>query len=271
MRTNEQLVYVVVLLRIYDNGGSCPDSFTTLAKRTDLTHQAVRRAIEKLTRSGRLRREKTGEITNPLATEIIERDEESRRTRGAINSQIAKDRWRKHKQNQRNDDTNRTPVAYESHRTRVSLSSSLSSTDSKLGSEDGVDSENRLPLEDSLGLKVVESERSRGRGWSFDEFWRQYPHKVGKRAALKSFEAARKRKASFEDLMLGLMRYSAKDDDRPWCNPSTWLNQERWLDEPAANGGSNVKRDETIAERTARLVERAREAEDAARRAGRSF
>jgi hypothetical protein len=28
-------------------------------------------------------------------------------------------------------------------------------------------------------------------------------------------------------------RYIGKTDDRPWCNPATWLNQERWADQPA--------------------------------------
>lgn len=32
-----------------------------------------------------------------------------------------------------------------------------------------------------------------------------------------------------------MQRYIAtKPPDRNWCNPATWLNQERWRDEPAA-------------------------------------
>lgn len=66
----------------------------------------------------------------------------------------------------------------------------------------------------------------------FDEFWALYPHKVGKRKAEESFRKARKR-ASFDEIMAGLRRYVAKTDDRPWCNPATWLNQDRWTDAPA--------------------------------------
>src|SRR5437899_1036987 len=70
--------------------------------------------------------------------------------------------------------------------------------------------------------------------WPFDEFWNQYPHKVGKQDALKAFRRVeRKGVVSFEDLMGGLARYVAKTDDRPWCNPGTWLNQGRWEDQPA--------------------------------------
>lgn len=67
----------------------------------------------------------------------------------------------------------------------------------------------------------------------FDEFWSLYPNKVGKRDAEKAFVKALKR-ASLTAILTGLRRYVAKTDDRPWCNPATWLNQDRWADEPAA-------------------------------------
>lgn len=74
----------------------------------------------------------------------------------------------------------------------------------------------------------------------FAEFWEAYPHKVGKRAAILAFERVAKSKTvTFADLMAGLDRYVRKTDDRPWCNPATWLNQGRWDDKPAANGGKN--------------------------------
>ncbi len=67
----------------------------------------------------------------------------------------------------------------------------------------------------------------------FAEFWSIYPNKVGKRDAEKSFSKARKR-ADLETILSGLRLYAAKTDDRPWCNPATWLNQDRWADAPAA-------------------------------------
>lgn len=66
----------------------------------------------------------------------------------------------------------------------------------------------------------------------FDQFWTVFPNKVGKADAVKAFGKARQR-VDFETLMAGLRRYVGKTDDRPWCNPATWLNQERWDDEPA--------------------------------------
>lgn len=81
----------------------------------------------------------------------------------------------------------------------------------------------------------------------FPEFWSAYPHKVGKPDAMKAFDRAAKR-VDFETMMDGLARYVGKTDDRPWCNPSTWLNQDRWADQPAqvprSNGGRRHATDE---------------------------
>lgn len=66
----------------------------------------------------------------------------------------------------------------------------------------------------------------------FEDFWSVYPNKVGKREAEKAFAKAIKR-ADLETILAGLRAYVAKTDDRPWCNPATWLNQDRWEDRPA--------------------------------------
>jgi uncharacterized protein YdaU (DUF1376 family) len=75
--------------------------------------------------------------------------------------------------------------------------------------------------------------KARERRAAFDEWWRAYPHKVGKAAAAKSYERALAR-ASPAELLDGVSRYIAnKPPDRAWCNPATWLNGDRWLDQPA--------------------------------------
>ncbi|MBR1286815.1 hypothetical protein JQ597_32645 [Bradyrhizobium sp. AUGA SZCCT0177] len=66
-----------------------------------------------------------------------------------------------------------------------------------------------------------------------ERFWAAYPNKIGKAAAMKAFDQA-SRKVMPEVLFPALDRYANKSDDRPFCNPSTWLHQERWLDQPAA-------------------------------------
>ena len=65
-------------------------------------------------------------------------------------------------------------------------------------------------------------------------FWVEWPNKVGKPAAARAWASARKRGHSTGAIMEGLTRYiDGKPPDRPWLNPSTFLNQERFLDQPA--------------------------------------
>jgi hypothetical protein len=95
----------------------------------------------------------------------------------------------------------------------------------------------------SLAAIVAEVERMEAEQFApivigFDEFWEAWPNKVGKPAARKAYKAAAKRHNGLDpfdtELMAGMQRYIAeKPVDRPWLNPATFLNQERWLDQPA--------------------------------------
>jgi hypothetical protein len=70
-------------------------------------------------------------------------------------------------------------------------------------------------------------------------FWDAYPNKVGRPKAVTAFATARKTH-SLDVIMAGLERYKRdKPPDRQWLNPATFLNQERFNDEPATvtNGG----------------------------------
>ena len=70
----------------------------------------------------------------------------------------------------------------------------------------------------------------------FDRFWEVCPHKVGKKAARKAFDKAIAQ-CDIETMMAAMRRYvSDKPKDRPFCNPSTWLNEGRWEDQPAEGG-----------------------------------
>lgn len=68
----------------------------------------------------------------------------------------------------------------------------------------------------------------------FDRFWRVFPRRQGKGGALRGFRAALKRGASADEIVAGAERYAAlrKGQDRQFtAMPTTWLNQDRWLDE----------------------------------------
>jgi len=64
----------------------------------------------------------------------------------------------------------------------------------------------------------------------FEEFWKEYPKKIGKGAAKPKYEIALK-KTSHEEIMAGVKNYKFNHDKQFIPNPATWLFQERWLDE----------------------------------------
>ncbi len=88
-----------------------------------------------------------------------------------------------------------------------------------------------------------------------DQFSRAYPHKVGMAPALKALEAARADgRVSWRFLMAALGDYAGKTDDRAWCNPKTWIEQERWNDKPGKPTGKNGHARAPAGERSRRLA-----------------
>lgn len=77
----------------------------------------------------------------------------------------------------------------------------------------------------------------------FDQFWKTYPKKVGKDAAQKAFD---KRKPSTEMLETMIKAIAEQKNQEQWQkdggqyipNPSTWLNQGRWMDGDGSGFGS---------------------------------
>ena len=77
----------------------------------------------------------------------------------------------------------------------------------------------------------------------FDEFWQRYPRKIGKGAAHKAYAKAT-RKADHDDLMFGLSQQlpAMQAKDQQYIpHAATWLNAERWSDEPE-QPDSNARR-----------------------------
>jgi hypothetical protein len=70
----------------------------------------------------------------------------------------------------------------------------------------------------------------------FDLFWKTYPKRVGKGAAQRSWEKVTKRmKIAPSVIIAGAKAYADEKrgtDITYVAHPSTWLNQQRWLDEP---------------------------------------
>lgn len=74
----------------------------------------------------------------------------------------------------------------------------------------------------------------------FDAFWAQYPRKCAKRTAETAYSKALQRGASESDILAGAMRYAAHTQDKEErfiAHPATWLNGDRWLDQPSRQSG----------------------------------
>jgi Protein of unknown function (DUF1376) len=225
----EYRVYHVICELIYLNDGPILLHETGIAGRCHQHVLAFRRHFAKLIEGGKLALE-NGKIVNRRASSELERIR-SRRRKPPV-------------------DPTQTPAPPPYSRTEVSVGSTGGLFDKPLKNKDtALEDVEKLPSSlissssknsDSL-FKEEESKEEKINLSRFEQFWKQYPHKVGKREAQKSFDAVlRQKRATFEDLTCGLERYIAKTDDRPWCNPATWLNQDRWQDEPALNGGRNA-------------------------------
>ena len=68
----------------------------------------------------------------------------------------------------------------------------------------------------------------------FSTFWTRYPLKVGKKAALKAYQARRRAGATAEEILEGLTRYLAfkKATGERHHNPATFLGPNEWVREP---------------------------------------
>ena len=91
------------------------------------------------------------------------------------------------------------------------------------------------PARGSILKELKEKEQTRARE-GFDQFWKSYPRKVGKPAALKAFK-----RLNVDAVLLTtiLKAIDAQKRTEQWSrdggqyipHPTTWLNQERWNDE----------------------------------------
>lgn len=87
----------------------------------------------------------------------------------------------------------------------------------------------------------------------FDEFWKEYPRKEGKKPAFKAFRSALSR-TSFEDILAGAIAYRSTDRvKRGYIKlPATWLNEDAWED------AATVAQGDFLRERRDKEVEQSR-------------
>ena len=81
------------------------------------------------------------------------------------------------------------------------------------------------------------AQASSGTDGRFEAFWKIYPKKQGKGAALKAWKKIKPDKQLYETILASVQdnvnrnQQWKRDNGQYIPNPSTWLNQQRWLDE----------------------------------------
>lgn len=95
--------------------------------------------------------------------------------------------------------------------------------------------------EDTIADQVGECVPSRsGIETEFEELWKLYPRKEGKKEALRHYQRARKNGTTFEEVKAGILNYCEhikreKKEMQYIAYGSTWFNGERWNDEYQSN------------------------------------
>lgn len=203
----ERGIYMTIICLIYEADGPVAMDDARLARRCGVTKSCLRKAVDALIDEGKI-----SIVDGALMNDRCAKEIENREKRSQKSSQAAKIKWHgnseKSQQKQSKNSANASPKQCPND--AITRSHIL---------EPDVSNETN-----SAGASVADA---------FSDFWSVYPHKVGKREAEKAFGKALSR-APLEAIMDGLRRYVGKTDDRPWCNPSTFLNQDRWEDAPAA-------------------------------------
>lgn len=99
--------------------------------------------------------------------------------------------------------------------------------------ETEVETEKKLSCSSPTEKRAVMSD-------GFDVFWKEYPRKIGKQIAFRSWEKLKKAKVlpPIEKILQAVKQQIdsdqwQKDEGQFIPHPATWLNQGRWDDEPA--------------------------------------
>lgn len=171
-------------------------------------------------------------VLSGLAADAWEKRQKSREKRDAENDRLK--RWRKKRETQ---DETRFETARETH-----IETSLKRVGEGEGQREGKEESSLrsdsprpppAPADRGAGGKPVDLKGADLE--AFEGWWAVYPQKVGKGAARRAYAAALRKGVTHQVLADGLARASPgmiAKEERYRPHAATWLNQERWLDQP---------------------------------------
>jgi uncharacterized protein YdaU (DUF1376 family) len=208
MSAVETGVYITLIATMYERCEPIVEDHARLARLCGASNSAFKKALDTLIDEGKITRTDRG-----LWNDRVEKEQVYLSEKSEVGSKAARARWdKKDNENNAADDAGALPTQSESNANQKP--------------------DTRIDSPSLRSGEIARAPKPDLKAEFENEFWPLYPHKVGKPEGLKAFIKARQR-ADLETMMAGLQRYVRKTDDRPWCNPSTWLNQDRWSDRPA--------------------------------------
>jgi len=95
--------------------------------------------------------------------------------------------------------------------------------------------------EEEKEVKPTARKRADDLPFGFNEFWQAYPRKTAKPAAIKAYRRSLAKGVTPGQILVGLETYKrTKPEYADWCHPATFLNDERYNDEPSAAGSGKA-------------------------------
>lgn len=237
LEADEGLIYVTVLLRIYETGGPVHESGRTLARRTGLTERRATAAVASLIDLGKIIC-LGGSLLDSASTHDEIKWQTERRSDQSSAGKASAAKRQKQASVEKNDaslisddanDTKKDQQKQQIVATSVEQPFNHLEEDKELEEE----GDKLLPLADAKSTYPVKA---------FEIWYLGYPHKVGKKAAERAFDRIRKsNKVTFEELTNGVANYKRlKPATQSYCHPATWLNEGRWDDEPNQGNDSDL-------------------------------
>lgn len=221
LTADENLVYLTILLRIYDTGGPITDDAKRIARRCGLTERRAAEALKGLEEARKIV-VVNGSIDSDTTHETLEEMEAVKKSAKTGGLASAAKRKEKIEQNQPSNSTD------------VDRASSGEPTSRQLYKNKDIELETKVSNKSAREARSLAREKMTVIDAEFEgTFWPGYPHKVGKADARRAFHKARL-KIDLATIMAGLRAYVAgKPSWQEWKSPAAWLNAERWSDQPA--------------------------------------
>ena len=210
--------------------GEAWPSLETLADAVGVNERTVRRCIDELCDAAHLEKKRGGDgRPNRYWMKKADRTELSDLPHFSPDKNVHSE----------TEDEGQTGHSCHSDRTDLSLQTGQICPTNHLNEPSEELEERRESLSSREGIELDLSDRQAFASTAFEQWWQQYPRKVGRPKAQKAYEQVlRDGIATAEELLEGVMRYSAERDAEPdptarqrfTAYPLTWLTQQRWLD-----------------------------------------